>query len=147
MHANYEVTKADSTSWNQAVDITEDSCTAQQALKFRTLTLAYARVGVCNFAEISFHNVPLAQIGNAMDKDMKPPQFTDAMDETAIMLLMMKWLNERGMAVVVFTKAELRGVDADDLEGTLIEGGNEVIYALTGEMNTSDEDSTEEETQ
>lgn len=26
MHANYEVTKADSTSWNQAVDITEDSC-------------------------------------------------------------------------------------------------------------------------
>ena len=82
-----------------------------------------------------------------MDKDMKPPQFNDAMDETAIMLLMMKWLNDRGMAVVVFTKAELRGVDADDLEGTLIEGGNEVIYALTGEMNTSDEDSTEEETQ
>jgi hypothetical protein len=65
-----------------------------------------------------------------MDKDMKPPQFTDAMDETTITLLMMRWLNDRGMAVVVFTKAELRGVDADDLEGTMIECGSEAIHAL-----------------
>ena len=82
-----------------------------------------------------------------MDKDMKPPQFTDAMDETAITLLMMRWLNSRGCAVVVWTKEELRGLNPDDIEGTLIECGSEAIFALTGEMNTSDEDSTDGEAQ
>lgn len=82
-----------------------------------------------------------------MDKDLKPPQFTNAMDETAIMLLMMRWLNDRGCAVVVFTKAELRGLDADDLEGTMIECGNETIFALTNDADDADEDSTDGEAQ
>jgi len=79
-----------------------------------------------------------------MDKNLKPPQFTSSMDETAITLLMMRWLNDRGCAVVVFTKSELRGVDADNLEGTMIECGSEAIHALGTDNN---ENSTEEEAQ
>lgn len=82
-----------------------------------------------------------------MDKDLKPPQFTDAMDETTITLLMMRWLENRGCAVVVWTQKELRGINPDDIEGMLIECGSEAIFALTGEMNTSDEDSTDGEAQ
>ena len=79
-----------------------------------------------------------------MDKDLKPPQFTDAMDETTITLLMMRWLENRGCAVVVWTQKELRGINPDDIKGMLIECGSEAIFALT---NTSDEDSTDEEAQ
>jgi len=55
LHANHDFAEAVQTSSHQASHVTNNSCTHR--LKFRTLTLAYARVGVCNFAEISFHNV------------------------------------------------------------------------------------------
>ena len=81
------------------------------------------------------------------DKDIILPQFTASMDETAITLIMMRWLNNRGCAVVVWTQKELRGLNPQDIEGTLIECGSEAIFALTGEMNTSGEDSTDGEAQ
>jgi hypothetical protein len=48
---------------------------------------------------------------------------------------------------VVWTQKELRGINPDDIEGMLIECGSEAIFALTGETNTSDEESTDGEAQ
>ena len=42
-------------------------------------------------------------------------------------LSIMNYLHDQGCAVVIWTENELRGVDADDLEGSLIEWGSESI--------------------
>ena len=66
--------------------------------------------------------------------DMKKPNFKGADTEQAIIAEMMRWLHDRGCAVVVWTEQELRGVDPSDLENGMIEWSSESI-----EMNADEE--------
>jgi hypothetical protein len=66
--------------------------------------------------------------------DMKKPNFKGADTEQAIISEMMRWLHDRGCAVVVWTEQELRGVDPSDLENGMIEWSSESI-----EMNADEE--------
>jgi hypothetical protein len=66
--------------------------------------------------------------------DMKKPNFKSADTEQAIIAEMMRWLHDRGCAVVVWTEQELRGVDPSDLESGMIEWSSESI-----EMNADEE--------
>lgn len=66
--------------------------------------------------------------------DLKKPNFKGANTEQAIIAEMMRWIHDRGCAVVVWTEKELRGVDPDSLESQMIEWGNESI-----ELNTDEE--------
>ena len=66
--------------------------------------------------------------------DMKKPNFKGADTEQAIIAEMMRWLHDRGCAVVVWTEQELRGVDPSDLESGMIEWSSESI-----EMNADEE--------
>ena len=58
---------------------------------------------------------------------IKPPKFGRANTEQDIICGMMRWLHDRGCAVVIWTEEELRGVNADDVEGSMIEWGGEAI--------------------
>ena len=55
-------------------------------------------------------------------------------------LSIMNWLHDQGCAVVIWTEKELRGVNVDDLEASLIEWGSEAIL-----MNATEEEEEEEE--
>jgi len=67
--------------------------------------------------------------------DLKKPNFKGADTEQAVISEMIRWLHERGCAVVIWTEEELRGVSVSDLERGMIEWGSESI-----EMNADEEE-------
>jgi len=69
-----------------------------------------------------------------MSDPIKKPNFKGANTEQAIIAEMMRWIHDRGCAVVVWTEKELCGVDPYDIESVMIEWANESI-----EMNSDNE--------
>jgi hypothetical protein len=65
---------------------------------------------------------------------IEPPKFGRATTEQSIIPVIMRWLHDRGCAVVVWTEEELKGVDVDSLEGSLIEWGAESIQMNAEEV-------------